>query len=151
MEPIKTSLIIDAPRSAVWVALSDLEATRHWNPNVDHVECLTEKRTGLGARRRCFMHPSGWMTETVSEWEEGRVIAFTVHDAPPLKFGVGRFRLIDHGDGTLLESAFTYEVKLGPLGPVIDRLLVQNQLKSAWESSLRGLRNYVETRATAVA
>ena len=94
------------------------------------------------------MHPSGWMTETVVEWEPAELIAFSVDNAPPIKSGIARFVLSDVDDGTdatRLRAEFSYEVRLGPLGPVIDRLIVHRQLSSAWNKTMEGLRRHVES------
>lgn len=143
---MRTVITIEAPRSIVWEALADVDSVAVWNPNIDEVECLSEHRRGLGVRRRCFTHPSGWMTEAVTEWEEGTLIAFSVEDAPPLRSGVARFSLSDTDQGTRLVSSFAYRVKLGPLGPVIDRLIVHRQLSSAWQRTVDGLRSYTESQ-----
>jgi uncharacterized protein YndB with AHSA1/START domain len=144
MQSIRSELRIEAPRFLVWDALSDMRTVSEWNPGIDDAECLSEEASGLGARRRCYTHPTGWMTESVSEWEEGTCVAFSVEDATPLKNGVARFVLSDEVYGTRVDARFDYEVKLGPLGPVIDRLIVHRQLVSAWQRGLDGLREYTQ-------
>jgi len=149
MEQLRSDVIIQAPRRLVWAALADLEAVSEWNPTVDRAECVSRRRQGIGARRRCYMHPSGWVVESVSEWEPVDSIGFTVEDAAPLRTGIGRFVLCEDGPGTRLEATFDYEVRFGPLGPVIDRLVVRRNLSSAWSSAIAGLRDHVEDRAAA--
>jgi uncharacterized protein YndB with AHSA1/START domain len=144
MEPLRTDLVIQAPRRLVWETLADLEGVSAWNPDIDAAECISEQRTGLGARRRCYMHPSGWLIESISEWEPEEVIAFTIDNAPPFKTGLGRFILTEENEGTRLQASFDYEVRYGPLGPVIDRLIVHRQLSSAWNEGIDGLRRHVE-------
>jgi len=146
MQPLRVDLVIDAPRYVVWDALADIEAVVRWNPGIDDVECLSEVRSGVGARRRCYTHPTGWMTESVTEWLEGQVIVFDIEDAAPLKNGVARFELADDGGGTRLQASFEYEVKLGPLGPVIDRLIVHRRLGEAFANGIEGLREFTETQ-----
>ena len=150
MEPIRTDVRIRAPRELVWETLADLEGVSVWNPAIDAAECISDQRRGLGARRRCYMHPSGWMTESITEWQPREVIAFTIDNAPPIKAGVGRFMLSDEGDATRLRAGFEYEVRFGPLGPVIDRLLVHRQLSSAWNGGMSGFQRYVEELASPV-
>ena len=151
MEPLRTDMVIRAPRALVWETLADLEGVSTWNPAIDAAECISEVREGIGARRRCYMHPSGWMVESVTEWEPGSAIAFTIENAPPLKSGLGRFVLSDDGPGTRLHASFDYEVRFGPLGPVIDRLIVHRQLASGWEVGMMGLRQHIEELAGASA
>ena len=147
MEPLRSDIIITAPRILVWDVLADLDGVAAWNPTVDRAECLGNTPLGPGARRRCYMHPSGWVTEVVGAWEHGSLITFEVEDAPPLKSGVGRFALTDHGAGTRLQAEFEYQVRLGPLGPVIDRLLVHRQLSGNWHRTIEGLRAHAEALA----
>lgn len=147
MEPLLADLLLDAPRWLVWDTLADLEGVGHWNPAIDRAECLSDRRQGVGATRRCWMHPSGWMTETVSEWEPMRRIAFTVDEATPLRGGLGRFVLSDTVGGSRVRASFDYEMRFGPLGPVIDRLLVHRQLAAGWRAAMAGLQRHVEAAA----
>ena len=146
MQPLRTDLVIDAPRHIVWDALSDIEAVVMWNPGINDVECISRVRRGVGAGRRCYTHPTGWMSESVTEWVERELIVFEIQDAAPLKNGAARFLLSDEDSGTRLAATFEYEVKLGPVGPVIDRLIVHKQLSAAWNSGLEGLQDFTETR-----
>lgn len=145
MQPLRTDLVIDAPRYVVWDALTDIEAVVMWNPGIDDVECISKVRRGVGATRRCYTHPTGWMSESVTEWVEGELIVFDIQDAAPLKNGTARFLLSDEDRRTQLAASFEYEVKLGPLGPVIDKLIVHKQLGAAWNSGLEGLKDFTET------
>ena len=149
MEPLVSDLLLAAPRAVVWETLADLEGVGRWNPAIDRAECVTDRRRGLGATRRCWMHPSGWMTETVTEWEPEHRIALTIEQASPLRTGVARFRLEDAEGGTRLVASFDYEVRFGPLGPVIDRLVVHRQLATGWRAAMEGLRHHVEQGAPA--
>jgi uncharacterized protein YndB with AHSA1/START domain len=146
MQTLMVELVIDAPRHVVWDALADIEAVAIWNPGIDDVECMSEVRDGIGATRRCFTHPTGWMTETVTEWVEGELITFDIEDAAPLRNGTASFELSDEGCSVRLVANLEYEVKLGPLGPVIDRLIVQRRLGDALESGVEGLQEFSEAR-----
>ncbi len=149
MDPMRSDMVIGAPRHLAWEALADLEGVSRWNPAIDAAECISDERRGLGARRRCYMHPSGWMVETVTEWEPEQSIAFSIENAPPIKSGLARFVLSDAEAGTRLQAAFDYEVRFGPLGPVIDRLVVHRHLSSAWNNGMDGLRRHLEDQASA--
>ena len=149
MEPMRTDMVIEAPRHLAWEALADLEVVSRWNPAIDGAECISDKRQGLGARRRCYMHPSGWMVESVTEWEPEQIIAFAIENAPPIRIGLARFVLSDDEAGTRLQATFNYEVRFGPLGPVIDGLVVHRYLSSAWSDGMDGLRRHLEDGASA--
>ena len=149
MELIQTNIVIGAPRYLAWEALADLEGVSRWNPAIKAAECISDERRGLGARRRCYMHPSGWMVESVVEWEPEQVIAFAIENAPPIRTGLARFVLSDDETETRLQATFNYEVRFGPLGPVIDRLVVHRHLSSAWNDGMDGLRRHLEEQASA--
>ena len=149
MEPMRTDMVIGAPRHLAWEALADLEGVSRWNPAIDTAECISDEQRGLGARRRCYMHPSGWMIESVTEWEPEQIIAFAIDNAPPIKTGLARFVLSDDEAGTRLQATFDYEVRFGPLGPVIDRLVVHRHLSSAWSDGMDGLRRHLEDQVSA--
>ena len=149
MELIRTDMVIRAPLHQAWEVLADLEGVSRWNPAIDAAVCISEERRGLGARRRCYMHPTGWMVESVTEWEPDQVIAFAIENAPPITIGLTRFVLSDDEAGTRLRATFNYEVRFGPLGPVIDRLVVHRHLSSAWNDSMDGLRKHLEEHASA--
>lgn len=149
MEPMRTDTVIEAPRHLAWEALADLEGVSRWNPAIDAAECISDERRGLGARRRCRMHPSGWMIESITEWQPEQIIAFTIENAPPIETGLARFVLSDDRAGTRLQATFNYEIRFGPLGPIIDRLVVHHQLSSAWNNGIDGLRQHLEDKANA--
>lgn len=149
MTPLRADITIAAPRRMVWGLLADLESVAMWSPAVRAAECVSDRARGLGARRRCHMHPRGWLTETVTAWEPERFIELTIEHASPIKHGVGRFALEDHEEGTRLRAGFLYAVRLGPLGPVIDRLIVHRQLSESWDQTVEGLRAHAELLAAA--
>jgi hypothetical protein len=149
MESMRTDMVIGAPRHLTWETLADLEGVSRWNPAIDAAECISEQRQGLGARRRCYMHPSGWMVESVIEWEPEQVIAFAIENAPPIRTGLGRFVLSDDDAGTRLRASFDYGIRFGTLGPVIDRLVVHRQLSTAWNDGMSCLRRHLEDQASA--
>ena len=94
------------------------------------------------------MAPSGTMSEVVTAWDEGAGLEFRVEDASPLRSGEVRYRLSDAPGGTTVEASFDYDVRFGPLGPVIDRLVVHRQLSAAWHAGLDGFRRHAEYLAT---
>jgi uncharacterized protein YndB with AHSA1/START domain len=149
MEPMRTDVVIGAPRHLAWETLADLEGVSRWNPAVDAAECVSDQRRGIGALRRCYMHPSGWIVESVTEWEPDLVIAFAIENATPIRTGLARFVLSDDQAGTRLQATFNYEVRFGPLGPVIDRQIVHRHLSSAWNDGMDGLRRHLEAQTRA--
>ena len=88
------------------------------------------------------------VVEEVTEWEPEQIIAFAIENAPPIRTGLVRFVLSDDEAGTRLQATFNYEVRFGPLGPVIDRLVVHRQLSSAWNVGMAGLRRHLEDPAS---
>jgi uncharacterized protein YndB with AHSA1/START domain len=101
---------VQAPVAAVWAALADLEAVQAYNPGVERARCLSDQREGVGAARRCDFRGGGAVTERVTEWRPGQVIAFEMTDHPwPMKAARFRMTLASEGTGTRIIQDTEYE------------------------------------------
>ncbi len=63
----------------VWALLSDLEAVQRYNPGVRTAKIEGARRTGVGAMRACELLSSGRVVERVTQWEDGRALAHSLH------------------------------------------------------------------------
>jgi len=135
---VATSVIIDAPPSAVWpnvVGFAELDAPPAWiyDAGVAYPVRARIDGEGVGAIRHCEF-TTGAFVEPITAWEPRERLAFDVsaqpapmhewspyaHVHPPhldgyLRSRRGEFRLIDLGDGrTRLEGSTWYTLDLGP-------------------------------------
>jgi ligand-binding SRPBCC domain-containing protein len=131
----------------VWALLADLEAVERYNPGVRAARIEGSTRTGVGAKRVCDLHPNGRVVERVTVWEEQRALGLEVVESPfPIHFMRWVTKIDPRGDGTVITQDLEYQVKLGPLGWVLDRLVMKRKLRATLDSVFAGLVEHAEGR-----
>ena len=120
------------PPGRVWDVLSDLEAVRHYNPTVRTVAVRGNRRTGVGAERVCDLYPKGRVVERVTHWEDGRALGLEVAESDwPIRYMRWVTRIEPRGDGSLITQKLEYSLKFGPLGWLLDKLVMKRKLSAA--------------------
>ncbi len=115
----------------VWALLADLEAVAHYNPTVRSVAIDGAQRTGVGARRVCELAPSGRVVERVTYWEDGRAVGLEIAESDwPIPCMRWVTRVEPHGEGARISQELTYAVKFGPVGWVLDQLVMKRKLRA---------------------
>ena len=133
-----------APDS-VWALLADLEAVKLYNPTVRSAAIEGALRTGVGARRVCDLVPKGRVTERVTHWDERRAIGLEVAESDwPIHYMRWTTRLEQHGLSTRITQDLEYRVKFGPLGWVLDQLVMKRKLRSTLDSVFAQLVKHAE-------
>src|SRR5262245_37092362 len=117
------------PPARVCALLADLEAVQHYNPGVRRAVIEGSQRRGVGARRSCDLLPKGRVVERVTHWEDGRALGLEVAESDwPIHFMRWITRIEPSGDGTRITQALEYKVKFGPIGWLLDRLMMKRKL-----------------------
>ena len=148
MTTLRHQIRIEAPVEAVWKAVADLVAVRHYNPMVTSARYVTEQREGVGARRRCELKPKGWVEERVWDWNPPHVIGLEVAASEwPLVFMKWRTTLAKDGKSTVVGQEMNYKVKFGLLGALLDALVMRRKLDEGIGEIFEGLKRYVESGA----
>lgn len=143
MAQVRSTTEIAAPRSTVWAALADLAAAPRWNPNVTGVTC-DDDGAGLGSVRVCHLAGGGQIEEVVSAWEEGRHIEFAIGSHGGVRSADMGMEIAETRAGTLVTAWTDYHPAFGPLGPVIDRVVMRRQLTRMMDDALAGLKEHIE-------
>ena len=120
---------VDASCDSVWAVFADFpNLADHWS-GLKASRPIGDQTHGVGARRRVELKPVGALVETVTAWEDGRMLA-TANQPPalvPFKQAESRLSLGPDGDGTAITFEYRYVPRGGPVGrltgPVIDRML----------------------------
>lgn len=136
-----------APRN-VWALLGDLEAVQRYNPTVRAASIEGERRSGVGAMRSCELVPKGRVVERVTHWEDGRVVGLEVAESDwPIHFMRWVTRIEPDGDGTRITQDLEYKVKFGPVGWLLDHLVMKRKLKATLNSVFASLVQHAEGRS----
>jgi carbon monoxide dehydrogenase subunit G len=147
MTTLRHQVRIQARAEDVWKALADLLAVQHYNPMVRSVRYISDRREGVGATRRCELEPKGWVEERVWDWSPNREIGFEVAASEwPLVFMKWKTELQQDGAATLVSQEMNYKMKFGPLGAIMDALIMRRKLDKGVQEIFQNLKRYVEAR-----
>jgi uncharacterized protein YndB with AHSA1/START domain len=138
---------ISAPVSAVWAALADIGNIATWNPGVIESHNTTAETTGLGACRYCDLGGKNYLHEEVVAYEpENRITMRITETNLPFQQADIQFDLQPAGDHTLVSVSPMYKIKYGPLGSLMDLVMVRRTYAQGMDNLLAGLKDYVESR-----
>jgi uncharacterized protein YndB with AHSA1/START domain len=149
MTTIRHEIHAKCPPERVWALLADLEAVQRYNPGVRRTAIDGALRTGVGARRSCELVPKGRVVERVSHWEEGRAVGLELDEHNwPVDFMRWVTRIEPHGGGTRITQSLDYQVKFGPLGWLLDRMVMKRKLTQTLDAVFASLARHAEGSAT---
>ena len=82
--------------------------------------------------RACELLPKGRVVERVTHWEEQQALGLEVAESDwPIHFMRWVTRLESNGSTTLITQDLEYRVKFGPLGWLLDTLVMKRKLTRA--------------------
>jgi hypothetical protein len=141
---------IALPRATIWEGLRDLTRAPFYVPGLTGVEITTAAREGVGASRRVFQKNGKPLDETVIEWDEGYGFKLRLHngDKPLGPFAEAWFdyRLADAPDGgVLFRPALGYAMPWGPLGAMLDRLMINRFARGNTRKVAENFKRHYET------
>ena len=151
MPKLTDTILIDASKERVWETIADLGGIQSFHPGVSRSYYLTDQREGLGASRRCELLPMGTVDETAVDWQQGREFTLAITPgpkAPPFKHANGRMWIEEQGTGTLVGLEIEYRLKFGPLGRLLNHLMVEPQFRKVVPRVLNGLKRFQEDGVT---
>ncbi len=148
MTQITSEIRINAPKEKVWAVLANLGAIESFNPMVEKSYYISESRKGIGATRTCEFKGGGVISERAINWREGESFTLEMHDGkkmPPFKKATGTQYVRSDGDGTIVGLTLEYDMKYGPVGSLMNVMLVKPKFSKVVPAILRGLKRELET------
>ena len=132
--------------------MATLDALDEFDPGISKSELRSDEAQGVGASRHCELRAGGWFEDRVTVWRPHREIAFELQDCTlPVKVLRHHYTLTPEGGGTRVEQLQEYELKYGPLGAILDALVVRRKWDAGIKSFFAGLKAYVERASKAEA
>ena len=145
MTTLKNAIHIDASPERVWAALARLDALQQYDPGITKVEVQSPHAEGLGASRHCDLRSGDWFRERVTVWEPFRELEFELHDCTlPVRRLRHHYTLTRDGAGTRVEQRQEYRLKYGPVGMLLDVLIVRRKWDAGIKRFFAGLKSYAE-------
>jgi ligand-binding SRPBCC domain-containing protein len=147
MTTIHHEVQANCPPERVWALLSDLEAVQRYNPTVRVAMVQGARRNGIGAERACELVPKGRVVERVTHWEDGRAVGLEVAESDwPIHFMRWVTRIEPVGSSTRITQSLEYKVKFGPVGWLLDNLVMKRKLTSALDEVFASMVRHAEGR-----
>ncbi|MBI5139207.1 SRPBCC family protein [Candidatus Nomurabacteria bacterium] len=145
MTKLHHEIKINAPVKKVWLVLADLELVRFTNPLVMTVKIISPNKKGVGSARHCDFKDGKFVEERITAFEPNRLISFELYKHQwPLVFMRWTNKLEKHDDATLLISDTEYELKFGPLGKILNVLIMRRKFNQIIASALNDTKRYIE-------
>ncbi|MBT3271237.1 SRPBCC family protein [Candidatus Poribacteria bacterium] len=145
MATFSTEAQIDAAPAAVWDVLADIGSIHAWNPGVVDSRVTSDVEAGVGSSRHCDLGGRNYLDEDVVEWEPNEAITFRIVGSNmPFATADIAFRLRSQGDTTTVTVSPDYTLKFGPLGRLMDAVMVRRMYRKGMEQMLAGLKAHVE-------
>jgi hypothetical protein len=149
MTIIQHEVFAACPPQRVWAVLADLEAVQQYNPGVRSAALEGEQREGVGARRSCELLPKGRVVERVTHWEDGHSVGLEVAESDwPIHYMRWVTEVETHDHGTRITQSLEYQVKFGPVGWLLDRLVMKRKLTKTLDGVFASLVRHVETNTS---
>ena len=147
MSNLSKSIVIDASPEQVWAVLKDFGGVHRWHPKVERSPLTGARNEGLGAGRVCHFYDGTSVREQVVEYAEGERMRVELSEfSMPLHRAEATLALRALGQGrSEVTFSMDYDVKFGPLGWVMNSLMMQPMLGKLFEQILEGLRHHVTT------
>jgi hypothetical protein len=144
MSQVSTQVQIKAPADKLWKVLVGLDSLSQWAPNANS-ETAPQNSETMTAARYYDANPFHNAEERATGWEEGHHYSYEVKNIGPIKSAYNRFSLNPVGDGeTVLTQTLDFQMKLGPVGALMDTLVFRPQFRKQMKESLAALKEYVE-------
>jgi len=141
MSQATASRTINASAATVWAKLSDFGNIHSFHPGLED-SCLTgDAENGVGATRRCDFKGGGSVFEEITDWVDGEryTVVLSKMDMP-LKAATATLSVTPRGDNACTATMhMDYRPKYGPLGALMDRMMMRSVMTKMFGKVLAGL------------
>jgi len=146
MSHVQETQVVNASIAPTWAAVSRMGAVADWHPNVARAVVLTAHDTGIGASRRVEFQDGSSVVESVIEESELHFTTMEMTASSPLKNAVVTIRTEERSaDTTAVTFSIDYGLKYGPIGWLIDVVMMKRLFGKVFNTALGGLSYHLET------
>jgi hypothetical protein len=150
MQTVSAEFEVELSVADAWERLRDLSRPDMYVQGLTAVELTTEHRQGVGASRRVTQGKSFKLDETVTEWQEGKGFTLRLHRGEKAAIPLLPVHFFDYGlresEGRVyLHNQMRYQVGLGFLGALLDKLVLRRVLRSQLRDVTLAQKIYYES------
>ena len=144
--PLDSEIDLDA----AWQRMRDLSMAHMYVPGLTQVTFVGAQREGVGTHRRVRMRGVLTMDETVTAWRNAAGMTLRLDRSgkgplPPLREHYFDYGLAVRDGRVWLVNRMRYEVGLGPLGSLLERVLLRRIFRGQIHDITLAQKLYYET------
>jgi ribosome-associated toxin RatA of RatAB toxin-antitoxin module len=148
MATIHNQIDIKAPVEKIWAALSNIEELDKYDPTVKRSVALSEKKQGIGSKRKVDMKDGkNWFEEECTAWQPNKALTYELRACSfPVHQLKHSYSFQQKGELTTVHQVMNYTVKFGLIGKILDKLMIRKQSDTGIKKFLAGLKSYTEIK-----
>ena len=147
MSNLTAQVKITAPKEKTWEILADWGAVSNWAPTITESHTTTEAKRGVGSIRSCDHTQMGNIEEEIVAWEEGTSLSYDVIKGlpMPMKSLNNTWSVSGEGADSMVTLKMDFRTRFGPLGALMEMMMLKRMMRKEMGLSLAGLKQYAET------
>jgi len=147
MSTIKQSVIVEANKQKVWEVLKDFGGVYRWHPKVETSPLHSANNEGIGAKRTCNFYDGTSVDEEVTAYKEGEYMEIILTNfSMPLKRATARVEIKELSTRRIqVDLQMSFDVKYGPVGWVMDKVMMKPMMGKMFKQVLSGLRYHINS------
>ena len=141
---IHNHIDIAATPDQVWEVLADLDRLHEYDPVVTRSAVVGGQQEGVGAQRRCDARQGRYFVEAATEWDQPNRLQFTIIDCNlPTRDLTHTYTFETTPSGTRVNQVMRYDTRFGPLGAILNWVMIRRKTDHGIKGFLAGLNTTV--------
>ena len=149
MTRIEHHIHIQASTEQVWHTIADLGGVSKFHPYVEKSYFTSTVTAGVGAARACEIRGGIKVIETSTHWDTLKSLTLNINfvegQKPPIRDARATLNISQEGGKARVDMVMQYTPHFGPLGLLLDHLLIRPQYERMLPRVLAGLKHHLET------
>lgn len=148
MTVLTVNRIVNSPVKAAWKTVAeDFGGIYKYHPRVKYSPLISTTTVGIGTARRCEFYDKSTVDEEIVGWDEEKEVRIALTNAAmPLKDILATFTFKTINDQSCsVDFSMRYTPKFGPLGWVMDRVMIRPTMRKILKQTLEGLDRHLAT------
>ncbi len=149
MTRITVQVEIEATTDETWAEVANFGGVMHASPLVLSSHSTSSANGGVGATRHCDLVGGAKAEERIVDWRDGefcRIEVYKRHKMPMVTSMFGEMAVEPRPGGkSALAMTFDYRVGLGPIGWLMNTLMMRRMFTKSAMSAVAGFKRRIET------
>ena len=145
---ITVTKTLTSSKEAVWKNLKNFAGVQNYHPTVTVSKSLNGKEFGMGAERSCTFTDGNTIKERIVDYTENEGYKVDIIDfgKMPIKYAQAHLGIREAANGANeVFMSMNFKAKMGPLGWVMERVMMKKSFIKLVTGVLDGLDSYSET------